>query len=197
MNHQELNELLRSAQVPERTPAYWEQFPQAVVDGLRRPNRPTIEPTAPGIRWVWGVGLAAACLALGFFIGFQRGHAVGFSAAELAQNRKIYHELAALFPGRLQAVVLDGHGSQLVLAAEAQPPASGPLLVQICHDGTCRRFITFSGQRVALNGETFEVLSDARGNVMVVGERLVWTSGEPRKAAAGYRIRATALGEVL
>lgn len=195
--HEELNALLRTARVPERPAEYWEGFPQTVIRQLRQPAGPPVERAMRRHSWAWGLGLAAACLALGFFAGFRRGHAAGFSAAELAQHRKIYRELAALFPGRLQAVLLDRNGSQLVLAAEAQLPASAPLLVQICHDGRCRRFITFSGQRVALNGETFEVLSDARGNVLVVGERLAWTSGEPGKAADGYRIRATALGDAL
>lgn len=193
----ELNELLRAARVPERTPEFWEGFPQTVVRQLHRSVRSVPEPAARGDLLAWGIGLAAACLVLGFFAGFRRGHAAGFSTAELAQSRKIYRELAALFPDRLQTVLLDGRGSQLVLAADAQPPASAPLLVQICHAGICRSFITFSGQRVALNGETFEVLADAKGNVLVVGERLVWTSGEPRKAPAGYHIRAAALGELL
>ena len=48
-----------------------------------------------------------------------------------------------------------------------------------------------------MNGEDFEILSDARGNVLVVGDRLAWTSGQPRKIAAGYRIRAAALEDAL
>lgn len=193
----ELNELLRTARVPERTPEYWAEFPDAVARAIRRPA-PVHAAAAPRSHaWAWSVGFAAICLALGFFAGFWRGHAVGFSTAEIAQSRKIYHELAALFPGQLQGVQLDGRAPQLVLAGDAQPPASAPLLVQICHGGNCRRFITFSGQRVAVDGEMFEVLSDAAGHVLVVGERLAWSSGEPRKAVAGYRIRATALGEML
>lgn len=193
----ELNQLLHAARVPERTPGYWANFSEAVLREIRMPAGRSVTPAARANLWAWGLGLAIVCLVLGFFAGFRRGHAVGFSAAEVAQGRKIYQELAALFPGRLQTVLLDGRGSQLVLASDAQPPASAPLLVQICHGEDCRRFITFSGQRVALNGEAFEVLSDAEGNVLVVGERLVWSSGEPRKAAAGYRIRATALEEPL
>lgn len=193
----ELDELLRAARVPERTPEYWEEFPQAVLRQLHRPVRHLTEPAGRGKLWAWGLGLATACVVLGFIAGFRRGHAAAFSTAELAQSRKIYQELAALFPDRLQTVLLDGRGSQLVLASDAQPPASAPLLVQICHAGRCHRFITFSGQRVALNGESFEVLSDASGQVLVLGERLAWTSGEPRKTAAGYRIRATTLGEEL
>ena len=195
----ELNELLRAAPVPARPPEYWEEFPQIITRQLRpRAASGAAVPTA-SVRhaWAWGLGLATACLVFGFFFGFRRGHAVGFSTAEVAQSQKIYLELAALFPGRVQTVQLDGRGSQLVLATDAHPPASAPLLVQICHAGECRRFITFSGQRVTLDGETFEVLTDTQGHVLVVGERLAWTSSEPRKAVAGYRIRATTLGEML
>lgn len=195
----ELNELLRTVRVPDRTPEYWAEFPEAITRQLRprAANGAAVPAVSVRHAWAWGLGLATACLLLGFYVGFRRGHTVGFSTAEVAQGRKIYHELAALFPDRVQTVQLDGRGSQLVLATDAHPPASAPLLVQICHAGECRRFITFSGQRVALNGETFEVLSDAQGNVLVVGERLAWTSREPRKTAAGYRIRATTLEEVL
>lgn len=205
----ELNELLRAAAVPERPPEYWESFPQTIARQLptRAASGAAVPPSAvrqasrlanpPSHTWAWGLGLATACLLLGFFGGFRRANATAFSAAELAQSRKIYHELAALFPDCLQTVLLDGRGSQLVLATEPQPPGAEPLLVQICHAGICRGFITFSGQRVALNGETFEILADARGNVLVLGDHLGWSSGEPRKAAAGYRIRATVLGEAL
>lgn len=196
----ELNELLRAARVPERTPEYWAEFPQAIARQLRVPRaREAASDTAPRPRpaWAWGLGLATVCLLLGFFFGFQRGHAVGFSTAEIAQSQKIYRELAALFPDRVQTVQLDGRGSQIVLTSDPQPPASAPLLVQICHADQCRRFITFSGQRVALNGETFEVLTDANGNVLVIGDRLAWTSSAPRRTTAGYRIRAMALGEML
>lgn len=192
-----LNELLRTARVPERTPEYWEEFPRTVVRQIDRPVPSTPESATRGHLCAWGLGLATACLVLGFFAGFGRGQAAGFSTAELAESQKIYQEVATLFPDRLQTVLLDGRGSQLVLAADAQPHSSAPLLVQICHAGVCSSFITFSGQRVQLNGEAFEVLSDAMGNVLVVGERLAWTSGEPRNATAGYRIRATALGEML
>ena len=194
---EELNELLRTVRVPERSPEYWAEFPQAVV---RQLQRPAPRPAAPATRvsgWAWSLGFATVCLLLGFFVGFRRGHTVGFSTAEVAQSQKIYQELAALFPDRLQTVLLDARGSQLVLTTDAHPPASAPLLVQICHAGACRRFITFSGQRVALNGETFEVLADAQGNVLVVGQHLAWSSHAPRLVTSGYRIRATALGETL
>jgi hypothetical protein len=194
---EELNELLRTVRVPERSPEYWAEFPEAVVRQLQRSAQRPAAPLARHAGWAWGLGIATACLLLGFFVGFRRGHAVGFSTAEVAQSQKIYHELAALFPDRVQTVLLDGRGSQLTLATDAQPPASAPLLVQISHAGVCRRFITFSGQRVALNGETFEVLADAQGNVLVVGQHLAWSSDAPRLVTSGYRIRATALGERL
>ena len=115
------------------------------------------------------------------------------SPAEFARGAKIYREVAALFPDRLQAIVLDERGAQLVLAPDARPPASAPLLVQICHAGRCHSFITFSGRQVALDGRSFEVLADAQGHVLVVGDQLAWSSAEPSRAAGGYRIRAATL----
>ncbi len=192
-----LDAVLRSARVPVRSPEYWEEFPARVIRRLRNPVPHPMPLVRRRSRWRWSFGLATACVVAAFLISFWRERESGFTAAELAQSRKIYQELAALFPDRLQAVQFDEQGAQLVLATDGRPPASAPLLVQICHAGSCRRFITYSGQRVALNGENFEILADARGNVLVVGDRLAWSSSRPRQTATGYRIRAAALAEAL
>ncbi len=92
----ELNALLRTVRVPERTPEYWAEFPEALarqLSGVAVPTAAVCQASRlakpPTHAWAWGLGLATACLLLGFFVGFRRGHAVGFSTAEIAQSQKI------------------------------------------------------------------------------------------------------------
>lgn len=207
MTNRELEHLLKSVPVPERDSEYWEQFPGRVMRGLDRASREDAGRTAApvqgpaGGRWSTGLwpkvafatGLAAVCLVIGLLIGLHQGHQSAGDDLQLAEARKCYGEIETLFPNQVQALVLDASGGHLVLAPEPNVPKSAPLYVKICGARGCERVVTFSGQRIVVNGTFFEVLVDRQGEVMLVGEQSVWSSSEPGEKIEGYRIEARPL----
>lgn len=74
-----------------------------------------------------------------------------------------------MFPHQVQAIVADERGVQVLLADKADVPDSPPLFVQACGRKTCRWFITFSGQQVNVNGETWDVFVNRQNQVIVAG----------------------------
>jgi hypothetical protein len=143
------------------------------------------------------LGVAVACLALGFVLGSWRGQYSPGKDAQLAEARKYFHELEALFPNQLQAIVFDQQGTHLVLAQEANLPASPPLYLKICGPKGCQRFVTFSGQQIRVNGDVCDVLVDHRGNVLVVGQETLWSDAKAATRRGPYQIEARALEAAL
>ena len=198
MNNDELNNLLKSAGLPARADGYWDEFPgrvrakiqwQPQADAQSLPGRDR----RPG--WpAWAFGLAAACVVIGFGIGFWRGRSAGDTDRQFALAQKYYREIATLFPNQIQAIVLDADGPHLVLAQKPDVPDSTPYFVKICGSDGCHSFVTFSGQQVQVNGEKCEVLADARGQVLVVGDHAVWSEASPSGAV---RVVARPLPAVL
>jgi hypothetical protein len=80
-----------------------------------------------------------------------------------------------------------------VLAEQPVPGSNTPIFVRICAERRCERAVTFSGRRVRMNGESWEVLADARGNVIVAGEHSVWSSGQRPIGERGLQIEAVQL----
>jgi len=173
MNDHELNQLLRSAPLPPRPGSYWERFPEKVLLAIRhRPERSA----SPG-RSVAGfavLGLAAACLAVGVFVQFSGSHAPPGPGAELAAARKFFSEVEALFPHQVQAIVFDSQGPHLLLAARADVASAAPLYLKLCTKNGCEEVVTFSGQEIPFGGQTCQVLAEADGQIMVVGDHAVW-----------------------
>jgi hypothetical protein len=106
---------------------------------------------------------------------------------------KLYREVEAMFPNQVRAIAVDQQGVRLDLADKPNVPASAPLLVNVCREQQCRAFITFSGQQIRVNGESWDVLANGEGGVFVVGKRSVWSSEEPTQRAGVYRIDAQPL----
>lgn len=216
MNDAQLNDVLKRATVPEREAGYWEQFPGRVTAEVERrrkaaraESRPAATtPTLTGRRtpWSWAsvlrfrgakpafaFGLAAVCIAVGFVLGFWKGHHAPGEGSQLAEARKYLREIEALFPNQVQAIVFDQQGTHLVLAQEPNLAASPALYLKICGPNGCQRVITFSGQQIRVNGDVCEVLADGRGGVLLVGRQLVWSSDQARAGGGRYRIEARAL----
>jgi hypothetical protein len=213
MNNSDLEKKLKSARVPERTQEYWDDFPQQVTRSLRTavPGSAGFQPAgsvdvetrrqdggAP--KWqpklAWGFGVAFACLVIGFAIGHRHGKAEADSFA-LLQNEKMLHEVLTMFPNRVRAIEQDEHGVRLVLSDDADVPTSTPLWIKICEGKNCRVVVTFSGQDLQIAKERVEVLMDARGQVLLVGNNFVWSSADPTRATDHLRIQARPLSDVM
>lgn len=194
MNADELDALLKSAQVPEREAAYWSDFPKTVTRRLAQGRRPGLSRSSPrrGPLLAWGFGLATACILAGFFFGFWRGR-TSTDAPEAAALERLFREVDILFPNQVQAIIIDEGGPRLVLSEQPNVPVSDPLLVKICKARSCENIITFSGQQIRVNGEVFDVLADGEGHVILAGRRSVWSSAQPALGAAPWHIEARPL----
>lgn len=200
MNNAELDRLLKTVRVPDRSEDYWVKFPNRVNAALHWRAQRRTSVAAGNARHrlsfklaAWGMGLAVACMVLGFAIGFWNGRDSGITEAQLALAQQCYHELAVLFPNQLEAVVFDERGPRLVLSEKPAPPSSAPVYLRACGPRGCQQFITFSGRQIQLNGVTLEVLVNAQGRVLVVGEHAAWTSADAGARIGGYRFAAKTL----
>lgn len=194
MKDSELNKLLRSVRPPERSPEEKSGFPGAVVHQLSRPVRQSSGAGGIGNLRIplLGVGFAVACLILGFIAGRfpEKQVEAPVVAAGTPDYGKLFKEVALLFPDRLRGVVVRGNEVELLLAEQPERPATNPLLVEICQNGRCRTVLTFSGQKLEVDGHTIEVLAGADDRLIVLADSQVWTSQNPSEIVDGFRINA-------
>ena len=204
MKNSELDQILKSAPVPDRPGAYWDQFPRRVMaktDRLRtradaETNHPRIEPFWLRSRFQFataGLGLAIIGLLLGFVLGFWQGRNLSITGPQLAAARKYFQEIETLFPGQVQAIVFDQQGPHLVLAEHSNVPASSPLYLRVCGPKGCQSYVTFSGQQIRINGETCEVLLDHQDNVLLIGQDWVLSTAQAPAKRARYQVSARPL----
>lgn len=193
MNDLELDKLLRSAKVPQQSEEQKAEFPDEVVCQLSRPQGRVAAPEVKRPRFpLWATGFALACLAIGFMVGRfpDKPIATPQAAAKPPDYAKLFKEVAILFPDRLRGVIVRGGKMELVLADQPERTAANPLLVEICHNGLCRTVITFSGQKLDIDGRSIEVLTGANDRVIVLADNELWTSQNPGQVVGGLRINA-------
>jgi hypothetical protein len=208
MNDSELNDLLKSARVPDKSDAYWEKFPGQVigeieiraprnVDGpVRFAPSHTVRPwfsflRNPALSFGLVTLALVAFVSLVTFVPLKNKSSI--STQQLQEAQKYYREIESLFPNQLEAIVLDQSGPRLVLAKEPTVPNSPPLYVKICSPQNCQRFITFSGQQIHVNGESFDVLMDRQGHVLLMGRDTIWSDSTSAGKASNVRIEAIPL----
>ena len=198
MNDAELNDLLKSARVPERPDAYWERFPRRVI--LRLQDREAkyetsrARPDFSRIFQTWGIRLALTSgLVLLTFAAFWWRKSESLSRdRDFVKVQKYFHEIDTLFPRQVRAIVFDRQGTRLLLAEKPNVSESQPVYLKICNGKGCQELVTFSGQRIEVNNVLCEVLITRQDEVIIVGEKLFWGSHESR-APAQYRIEAKLL----
>jgi hypothetical protein len=157
MNQDELDQILRSSRLPERTETYWEGFPRRVTQRLEIELEVPIRssPWHPFSPWD------------DRFVALYDG--------------RVLRQMQAQYPGRLQAIIQDGSGVHPQLSAAANVSMSNPVLLEIRDGKDHRVIVTFSGQLVKCGGRDVMVLSDVGGQVMLVGDGFFWS----RQASSG------------
>ena len=204
MKNSELEQILKSAPVPDRPGAYWDQFPQRVMaktNWLR--TRVDAGASQPQTKPFWlrhrfrfatvGLGLAISGLLLVFVLGSRQGRQLSITEPQLAAARKYFQEIETLFPGQVQAIVFDQQGPHLVLAEHSNVHASSPLYLKVCGPKGCQSYVTFSGQQIRINGETCEVLLDHQDNVLLIGQDWVLSTAQAPAKRARYQVSARPL----
>jgi hypothetical protein len=192
MNDAELKALLKKARTPDRPEEFWDLFPRRVIAAFNRRSsaRQTEMRRAPRLAWALAM---VTCLVVAGFLGYRHWHAEQDPGLKMLQNAKLIRETLALFPNQVRAIVQDEHGLQVVLSDKPDVPTSTPLWIKVCDGKQCRAFVTFSGQELQLAKEKVEVLMDAQGQVMLVGDRLFWSSAGPDRGSDHLRIQARSL----
>ena len=191
MNRPELESLLKKARLPEIPEESLELFPRRVLIRLKRPTPPRPQARSKGPRFAWALG-GIICLVLAFALGHRFGRletGTGQATDSLA-NARLVHETLAMFPNQVRAITEDERGLNLVLSQNGDVPASTPIYVRICDGKNCASVVTFSGQEIKIAGQTLTVLSDAKGGIILTGNRLVWSSSEPIYAGNHLKIEA-------
>jgi hypothetical protein len=194
--------VLKQAKVPEPRRGFWDELPvkvqRAIDSGRGGVVRP--EDAVAGLSFfevllrkaAVPLAFAAACLMIGFIWG-ANSRKSEVQPTELAEARACWREAAALFPNQLQAIVFDQQGSRVLLAEKPNQPSSPPIYLRLCDDQGCKRFITFSGQQIKVNGENFEVLVNCEGEVLLVGDAQVWKSSKRASNMGGFKVVALLL----
>ena len=140
------------------------------------------------------MAVAVVVVLIGGWMAYHARSTLTRADPQFTELQKCFREIEPLFPHQLQAIVFDDRGAELVLADAATVPASMPLYIKVCGPNGCRRFVTFSGQQIRVNGDLCDVLLDRQGNILVVGQQLAWSSSNPAGKAGTYQIEARPLG---
>ncbi len=197
MKNTELDSILKKARLPGIPDDSLEAFPRQVAARLSR-NDPLPRPArrlAPRLAWALAL---VACAAIAFAFGHWRGRmeTSAISASDTLASAKLIHEMMAMFPNQIRAIVQDdGGGVKLVLSDTCDVPTSPPLYVRICDGLHCSSFVTFSGQEVQVDGQTITVLADPRGGIILTGNQFFWSSTERPSTTGHLKIEAKNLSE--
>ena len=116
MNDSELHERLQSVPLPERSEAYWDEFPLRVRGHLRTsPAKPVAEnPWLPRLAWAGGCALA-----LVFCLVCAHSRPVQTVADAIAHHGTHFRREFARFETQLHVLMRDEHGlHQLIVENE-------------------------------------------------------------------------------
>ena len=98
-----------------------------------------------------------------------------------------------MFPNRVRAILQDQNGLSIVLADTPSVAESFPVWVKVCQGTECISLVTFSGQELNVGGQTMTVLLGADGDIILMGDRFVWSSGNGEGVPADLHIQAKSL----
>jgi hypothetical protein len=144
---------------------------------------------------LWGMGGAAlASVVFSFFLFHQHPPAAPpIASMAVDADRNLLHEVSAVFPGRLSAIIEQGGAQELQLAENTGAFMSQPVALELDRGSDHLRVLSFSGQCVSLklDGKTVrvEILLDEHNQVLVLGNDTVLLP-RPQPAIYGYRLTA-------
>lgn len=189
MNNPELESILKRARLPEPSEESLELFPRQIVARIKR-GEPPVRITrrfSPHLAWAFGL---ATCAVLAFVFGHERGKREAAPTGDSLANIKLIRETLALFPNRVRAIVSNEHGLNLILSDHDDVPVSTPLYIRISDGKNSSSFVTFSGQEIQIAGQKVTVLSDARGGIILAGNRFAWSNTDRSYAGNNLKIEA-------
>ena len=137
-------------------------------------------------------GLAATVLALVVVAVVVRSWPLG-TRENLAHDRQILREVEQLFPGQLNAIVLEGGRADLSLTQANGVGVSQPVLVVFRRSGETVRVLSFSGHHICVplgaRQACFDVLEGADGRIILAGDSGLLTPSS-RRSVLGYSVHA-------
>lgn len=194
MNKPELESILRRARMPKIPEESLEMFPRRIVASLKRNEPPVRAARKNSLHLAWAFGFAV-CIVVVFAIGrWNEPRKPGtMTTTDSLADSKLIRETLAMFPNQVRAIVENENGLNLILSEREDVPASAPLYVRICDGKHCSSFVTFSGQEIQVAGQTVTVLADARGGIILEGNKFVWSSTSRIHASSNLKIEAKSL----
>jgi hypothetical protein len=194
MNDAELLKQLVASRVPAPRPEFLESLPANVAAGIRAQKPAPVSDETHGKWWqpVAFTAAAAACVVLALVFGYGKP-SISEDGFAVLKSQKLLQEVLGMFPNRVRAIEDGPSGLKLVLSDREDVPVSTPIWVRICDGNKCSAFVTFSGQELQIAKEKVEVLVDAQDRVILIGNRFVWSSGEPSRNVGHLRIQARPL----
>lgn len=199
-SHRSLDDQLLRWQLPPLSVEERNQFAHRTVLAIRRRLR-TDSDHDPRSLWQLGRWWAAGACAVGIAMLLTvfalkpppRESAAQSPALTTAEALSLWRGVKQLFPENLAAIEIRNGDSTLALSNGPLAGNAPPVLVRLCWRGTCRTFLTVSGQSINAFGLKFEVIEDAEGGVIVLSEHSAWTRAEAAVDLADFAIDARLL----
>jgi len=212
----ELDALLKSAQAPLESETFRQNLPEQVLSraGRFHRKRRLNEPSLPGARAqasafapmrlvdalaahfraaTYGVGISAVFIAILLGLIFRPGSGPRITDTQLAEARKYFTEIRQLFPNQLRGIVLKNHNPSVMLSETSDVPDSEPVLLHVASPAGRSSFVVLNGQEFSFAGKRYEVLLDHRGEVLVIGPDIAWSSLNPKQPHQPVKIAARPL----
>jgi hypothetical protein len=138
------------------------------------------------------LGLLVPAVAAVVALAVLRGPRTTSPVDEQVQTlRACYRQIADLFPGQLEAMVLGPDGPQLQLSETPDVPDSPPIFVQVCSPvGRCAAAVSFSGRKIRLADRELELLANGNGEILLLAREQVWAAGQGPVGIDGWRYQA-------
>jgi hypothetical protein len=201
-SHRPLDEKLLRWKLPPLSAEERARFARQTVRAIRERTGTSLGHSQRSVwlTWRWmvmggcsaGIALLLAIIALKTPPGKSSAPA---QASTVAEALTLWRGVKLLFPENLAAIEIQNGDTTLALSDGPLPVNAPPLLVRLCLHGTCRTFLTISGQSIYAFGREFEVIEDADGGVILVSEHSAWTragaSGELADLAIDARLLET------